>query len=97
MVSKAATTCSSPEWFSKHGAKTCILNPDGVFGIHRIRAAEIRPGNRKVVHYVHVSVIADTTQAGSTSIESITALSQFLVREGTLTRVRADAPVVDNA
>jgi len=44
-----------------------------------------------------VSVIADTTQAGSTSIESIIALSQFLVREGTLTRVRADAPVVDNA
>jgi len=44
-----------------------------------------------------VSVIADTTQAGSTSIESIIALSQFLVREGTLRRVRADAPVVDNA
>ncbi len=61
-----------------------------------IRAAEIRPGNRKVVHHVHVSVIADAAQAGSTSIESMTALNRFLVREGTLTRVRADAPVVDD-
>jgi hypothetical protein len=62
-----------------------------------IRAAEIRPGNRKVVHHVHVSVVADASQAGSTSIESMTALNRFLVREGTLTRVRMDAPVVDNA
>jgi hypothetical protein len=62
-----------------------------------IRAAEIRPGNRKVVHHVHVSVIADASQAGSTSIESMTALNQFLVRDGTLTRVRMDAPVVDDA
>jgi hypothetical protein len=62
-----------------------------------IRAAEIRPGNRRVVHHVHVGVVADETQSGSTSIESMTSLSQFLIREGTLTRVRADAPVVDNA
>jgi hypothetical protein len=62
-----------------------------------IRAAEIRPGNRKVVHHVHVSVITDATQAGSTSIESMTALNRFMVRDGTLTRVRMDAPVVDNA
>jgi hypothetical protein len=62
-----------------------------------VRAAEIRPGNRKVVHHVHVSVVADQSQAGSTSIESMTALDRFLVREGTLTRVRMDAPVVDNA
>jgi hypothetical protein len=62
-----------------------------------IRAAEIRPGNRRVVHHVHVSVVADERQAGSTSIESMTALKEFMVRDGTLTRVRADAPVVDNA
>jgi hypothetical protein len=62
-----------------------------------IRAAEIRPGNRRVVHHVHVSVIADERQAGSTSIESMTALQSFLVRDGTLTRVREDAPVVDDA
>jgi len=62
-----------------------------------IRAAEIRPGNRRVVHHVHVSVVAGESEAGSTSIESMTALTKFLLREGTLTRVRADAPVVDNA
>jgi hypothetical protein len=62
-----------------------------------IRAAEIRPGNRKVVHHVHVSVLADAGAAGSTSIEAMTALNSFLIRDGKLTRVRMDAPVVDNA
>jgi hypothetical protein len=62
-----------------------------------IRAAEIRPGNRKVVHHVHVSVLADAAAAGSTSIEAMTALNSFLIRDGKLTRVRMDAPVVDNA
>jgi hypothetical protein len=62
-----------------------------------IRAAEIRPGNRKVVHHVHVNLVADERDAGPTSIESMTALSKYLVRDGTLTRVREDAPVVDNA
>jgi len=61
-----------------------------------VRAAEIRPGNRRVVHHVHVSVVNDERQAGSTSIESMTALQSFLVRDGTLTRVREDAPVVDD-
>src|SRR5579864_8828794 len=62
-----------------------------------IRAAEIRPGNRKVVHHVHVSVVSDDSQAGPTSIEAMTALNNFLIRDGKLTRIRADAPVVDNA
>jgi len=71
--------------------------PANFTGGRWIRAAEIRPGNRRVVHHVHVSVVADASEAGSTSIESMTALSSFLVRDGTLTRVRMDAPVVDNA
>jgi hypothetical protein len=62
-----------------------------------IRAAEIRPGNRRVVHHVHVSVVADESQAGPTSIESMGALNQFLIHDGTLTRIRADAPVIDDA
>ena len=62
-----------------------------------IRAAEIRPGNRKVVHHVHVSVVADASEPGSTSIESMTALNSFLIRDGNLTRVRMDAPVVNDA
>jgi len=62
-----------------------------------IRAAEIRPGNRKVVHHVHVNLVRDAAQAGPTSIESMTSLSAFLVREGKLTRIREDAPVVNDA
>ncbi len=61
-----------------------------------IRAAEIRPGNRKVVHHVHVNLVQDEKQAGPTSIESMKSLNDFLIREGKLTRVREDAPVADN-
>jgi hypothetical protein len=62
-----------------------------------VRAAEIRPGNRKVVHHVHVNLVHEKGEAGSTSIESMTALDKFLVHDGKLTRIRQDAPVVDNA
>src|SRR5258705_6110267 len=62
-----------------------------------IRAAEIRPGNRQVVHHVHVNLVKDPGESGSTSIESMTSLSQFLIRDGKLTRISRDAPVVDNA
>jgi hypothetical protein len=62
-----------------------------------IRAAEIKPGNRRVVHHVHVSMVRDEGEAGSTSIEAMTELTRFMTREGTLTRVRADAPVVNDA
>ena len=33
-----------------------------------IRAAEIRPGNRKVVHHVHVNLVHDAGETGSTSL-----------------------------
>ena len=62
-----------------------------------IRAAEIKPGNRRVVHHVHVNLVRDPKEAGPTSIEAMTSLSIFLVRDGKLTRIREDAPVVNNA
>jgi hypothetical protein len=62
-----------------------------------IRAAEIRPGNRRVVHHVHVNLIQDEHESGPTSVEAMTSLNAYLIREGTLTRIRQDAPVVDNA
>ena len=62
-----------------------------------IRAAEIRPGNRRVVHHVHVNLVQDDGQTGPTSIEGMRQLSDFLLHDGKLTRVRADAPVVNNA
>ncbi len=61
-----------------------------------IRAAEIRPGNRKVVHHVHVNLVRDAREAGPTSIESMKSLSAFMTLDGRLTRLREDAPVVDN-
>ncbi len=61
-----------------------------------IRAAEIKPGNRRVVHHVHVNLVRDRGEAGPTTIESMQSLSDFLVRDGKLTRIRAGAPVVDN-
>ena len=63
-----------------------------------IRAAEILPGNRRVVHHVHVLIVQDDLNAmaaGSTA--NTPALSSFIVKEGKLTRIRADAPVVDDA
>ena len=62
-----------------------------------VRAAEIRPGNRKVVHHVHVNIVRNQGESGSTSIESMTSLNNFLIHDGKLTRIREDAPVVDNA
>jgi len=67
-----------------------------------IRAAQVLPGNRKVVHHVHFSVLADETTpenangvrraAGSRAV----AKSYFDVEDG-LSRVKADAPIVDDA
>src|SRR5262249_31618835 len=62
-----------------------------------VRAAEIRPGNRKVVHHVHVNIVRGDRETGSTSIESMTGLNQYLIHDGKLTRIRQDAPVVDDA
>jgi hypothetical protein len=60
------------------------------------RALEIRPGNRKVVHHAHVNLVRDKAQEGPTSIEAMTSLSSFLLKDGKLTRIRQDAPVADD-
>ena len=63
-----------------------------------IRAAEIRPGNRKVVHHVHVLMVSDDlSKMEVASTKNMPALSQYLVKEGKLTRIRPDAPVVNDA
>lgn len=59
-----------------------------------IRAAEIKPGNRQVVHHVHVLLVSEDLKAMEVaSTTNAPALSKYLVREGKLTRIRADAPV----
>jgi len=63
-----------------------------------IRAAQILPGNRQIVHHVHVSVLPgqkETASGGTTAFRQQTG--QFWeVHEG-LSRLRMDAPVVDDA
>ncbi|HLX44655.1 MAG TPA: hypothetical protein VKR43_14515 [Bryobacteraceae bacterium] len=59
-----------------------------------IRAAQVLPGNRKVVHHVHFSVLADERPLAG--VDRTPAPSYFDFEDG-LSRVKADAPVVDDA
>ena len=61
-----------------------------------IRAAEIKPGNRQVVHHAHVNLVRDANEVGATTIESMKGLNQYLIRDGKLTRLKEDAPVWDD-
>jgi len=67
-----------------------------------IRAAQVLPGNRKVVHHVHFSVMADEGDAeGKADVKPVGSSrslerSYFDVEDG-LSRVKASAPVVDDA
>ena len=63
-----------------------------------VRAAEIRPGNRQVVHHVHVLVVQDSVEAmAAASTSNMPGLSQFILREGKLSRIKKDAPVWNDA
>lgn len=69
-----------------------------------IRAAQVLPGNRKVVHHVHFSVLAKEDDA-DVQIKSDPSLGaakravapSYFDVEGGLSRIKADAPVVDDA
>ena len=62
-----------------------------------IRAAELRPGNRRVVHHAHVNPVASADQAGPATIQAMRSLGNYLQHDGKLTRIRMDAPVLDYA
>jgi len=64
-----------------------------------IRAAQVLPGNRKLVHHVHVYVIAGDVAPSRVASPSQTAgkLAGFAEIDGGLSRVRMDAPVVNDA
>jgi len=62
-----------------------------------IRGAELRPGNRRVVHHAHVNPVLGEKEAGPATIEAINSIDPYLLRDGKLTRIRMDAPVLDNA
>lgn len=62
-----------------------------------IIAAELRPGNRKIVHHAHVFVKADS---GVHAQKSSTPASEYAkwirIQQGSLEWVRPEAPVIDN-
>lgn len=61
-----------------------------------IRAAEIKPGNREVVHHVHVNLIKEGS-FGATTIQGMKSLGDYMLRDGKLTRLKMDSPVVNDA
>lgn len=61
-----------------------------------LRAADLHPGNRKVVHHAHVNIVPSENQAGATTIQSMTSLNDYLVKDGNLTRISETAPVLDD-
>ena len=62
-----------------------------------IRAAELRPGNRRVVHHAHVNPVLHEKQAGPATIQAMNSIGPYLEHDGKLTRIRMNAPVLDNA
>ncbi len=74
-----------------------IVSPGLAQGVW-IRAAEIRPGNRKVVHHGHVLLHTENlAEKEVASTANMPSLSRFLVREGKLSRIRQDAPSWNDA
>lgn len=64
-----------------------------------IIAAELRPGNRKIVHHAHVFVTTDSVEAKKPdqSNDPVVAYAKWIrIREGSLEWVRPEAPVIDN-
>lgn len=59
-------------------------------------AAELRPGNRKVVHHAHV-FIKEPDQRTEPQNDAVTQYAKWLmVHQGTLEWLRPDAPVIDD-
>jgi hypothetical protein len=60
-----------------------------------VTAAELRPGNRKVVHHAHVFVVEDQKKtAANDPAQEYTKWLQ--IHQGSLTFIRPDAPVIND-
>jgi hypothetical protein len=66
---------------------------------HWVQAVELRPGNRKVVHHAHVSVVEpETPKTASDSAKTGRSFSDYLVRTSDgLRHMKLDSPVVNDA
>jgi hypothetical protein len=77
------------------------LNVPTNFGEDRwIVAAELRPGNRKIVHHAHVFVQSPSPEESKKSAKPDDPAAEYAnwlqIHEGSLERIRPDAPVIDN-
>ena len=61
-----------------------------------IMAAELRPGNRKVVHHAHIFVKEENRKAAVVKDPAAEYANWLIVREGTLHWMRPEAPVIDD-
>ena len=62
-----------------------------------IVAAELRPGNRRVVHHAHVFVVEPSeTKAAAEKDPQREYVKWLKIKEGTIEWVRPEAPVIDN-
>ena len=65
-----------------------------------ITAAELRPGNRKIVHHAHAFVLEDTASKPkgmpSTKNPAVEYTRWLQLHEGTLSFIRPDAPVIND-
>jgi mono/diheme cytochrome c family protein len=60
-------------------------------------SAELRPGNRKIVHHAHVFVVEEEAKKAEAKRDAAQEYSNWLrIKEGTLSFIRPDAPVIDD-
>lgn len=59
-------------------------------------AAELRPGNRKIVHHAHVFIKEPENKTEKPKDPSAEYARWLIVHQGTLEWLRPDAPVIDN-
>lgn len=63
-----------------------------------VRAAELRPGNRRIVHHAHVFVVDPDAQTKKTATpDPAQEYTKWLqIHQGSLTFIRPDAPVIND-
>lgn len=75
---------------------TSFTVPAGFAEDRWVVAAELRPGNRKVVHHAHVWISADPKPGVKVEPRKKDWAATFMYREAKLGHIKPDAPVIDD-
>jgi hypothetical protein len=78
-----------------------VTVPTGFTEDKWVVSAELRPGNRRIVHHAHVFVVdpedSETNAKAKADADPASAYGKWLqIHQGTLTFIRPDAPVIDD-